>query len=384
MDGADQMTLGGMAKPRTKTSKRASVAPVSKGTSSKRASPKQLVPKSPVPKTAKLVRGTPVRGAAAKNAAGPERSGPHQLTIPALDSPLLGDIQNGRQIMMHSYFAHTCSKTNSTTELPTYDDGKIRIEVRGTKIGVATIDDAEILLYCLSLAGDKLSRGERVGQEFTFTLKDFCHVSGLSQSGSVSKRLGEALERLKETNIKTNIEAGGKVYVEGFSWVEKYWYDKGTDQLVKGKKRSGKINSITVRFCDFLWRAITIDRNLLSYSREFFTLSPLKRRLYEIARVHCNDRPAFRIGLESLRDRVGTAQELKKFKDDLVKILDESDGSPLPGYTFRIDTGQAESKRPRLSKTAVEFWSVGHEISKSLGDIPMIDSAYLLDLRPAA
>jgi hypothetical protein len=320
------------------------------------------------------------RGGSTGRNAGTSGHDHRQLTLPVINSPLIGDIQNGRQIMMHSYFAHGASKRNPVTELPTFDDGKIRIEVRSTKVGVATIDDAEMLLFCMGLANDRLARGEDVGQEFTFTLKDFCDVSGLSQSGSVSKRLGDALERLKETNVKTNIEAGKKVYVEGFSWIEKYWFDRGADETVKGKKRSGKINSVTVRFCDFLWRAIVIDRNLLSYSREFFTLSPLKRRLYEIARVHCHARPAFGIGLESLRDRIGTAQELKKFKDELVRMLGDPSDSPIPGFRFRIDTGQAGSKRPRLAKAVVQFWVADREIT-GITDIPRIDATYLTDLR---
>jgi len=314
----------------------------------------------------------------------PPQHDSRQLTLPTHDSPLIGDVRNGRQMMMHCYFAHKLIKRNPITELPTYDDGQIRIEVRSTKIGVATIDDAEILLYCLGLAADKFDRGEKVTQEFTFTLKDFSDVAGLSQSGSVSKRLGEALDRLKETNIKTNIESGRKVFVEGFSWIENFWYDRGPDQMVKGKKREGRINSITVRFCDFLWRAVVIDRNLLSYNRKFFCLSPLKRRLYELARIHCGERPAFRIGLESLRDRVGTAQELRFFKSDLEAMLDEDPENPLLGYTFKIDPGVPPGKRPSLAKVVVEFRDVLRGPIGAGSDMPLIDQTYLTDLRPAA
>jgi plasmid replication initiation protein len=306
-----------------------------------------------------------------------------QLALPVIDSPLAGDVRNGRQMMMHCYFAHQLIKRNPITELPTYDDGKIRIEVRGTKIGVATIDDAEILLYVLSLAAAKFDRGEPVTSQFTFTLKDYADVAGLVQSGSVSKTLGEALDRLKETTVKTNMESGGKVYVEGFSWIEKFWYDRGKDGTVNGKKRKGRINSITVRFCDFLWRAVVIDRNLLSYNRSFFDLSPLKRRLYELARVHCNDRPAFRISLTSLRDRVGTANELRYFKSDLEAILAEDPKSPLLGYTFTIDNGVPPGRKPSLAKVVVEFRDASYR-AEDIGYAPLIDATYLEDLRTAS
>ncbi|GEO41982.1 hypothetical protein SAE02_61300 [Skermanella aerolata] len=298
-----------------------------------------------------------------------------------LDRPLTGDVHNGRPLMLHCYFAHKTNKSNPITELPTYDDGKIRIEVRSTKSGCATVDDAEILLYCMSIAAEKLARGEPVKQDFTFTLKDFTRVAGLSQSGSVSKRLGEALERLKETNVKTNVESGRKIYVEGFSWVENYSFDKGKEMMVKGRKRAGKINSVTVRFCDFLWRTVVIDKNLLSYNRDFFELSPLKRRLYELARLHCDNRPAFRISLEALRDRVGTVQELRFFKSDLEAILNENRQNPLLGYTFVIDLGDRRGKKAVLANVVVEFRDASYPATGIEGDVPLIDETYLHDMK---
>jgi hypothetical protein len=63
---------------------------------------------------------------------------------PSLDSPLLGKIKNDRTIMVFSFFSLMREKV---TELPVYDDGRIRIEVTGTKHGVANIWDKELLIY---------------------------------------------------------------------------------------------------------------------------------------------------------------------------------------------------------------------------------------------
>ena len=60
-----------------------------------------------------------------------------QFSLPlVIDSPLIGKIKNDRTMMVWNFFALTKERV---TELPVYDDGRIRIEVTGTKFGVANI-----------------------------------------------------------------------------------------------------------------------------------------------------------------------------------------------------------------------------------------------------
>src|SRR3954466_1420995 len=75
---------------------------------------------------------------------------PDQLALNLhLDSPLMGKAKNDRNLMVYAWFALTREKQ---TELPVYDDGKVRIEITGTKHGVANIWDAELLIYMASLS----------------------------------------------------------------------------------------------------------------------------------------------------------------------------------------------------------------------------------------
>ena len=59
-----------------------------------------------------------------------------QALLGPTDSPLVGAARSERTLMVWSFFA--LSKEH-TTELPVYDDGRVRIEVVGTKHGVATM-----------------------------------------------------------------------------------------------------------------------------------------------------------------------------------------------------------------------------------------------------
>src|SRR4051812_44346315 len=70
-----------------------------------------------------------------------ESDSPPQLQL-ALDSPLFGRVKNDRTLMIWNFFSLSRDRV---TELPAYDNGHVRIEVAGTKHGVATIWDKEIL-----------------------------------------------------------------------------------------------------------------------------------------------------------------------------------------------------------------------------------------------
>jgi plasmid replication initiation protein len=252
-----------------------------------------------------------------------------QLSL-TLDSPLVGRVKNSRTIMVWNLFALSKDRI---TELPPYDDGRVRIEVTGTKHGVANIYDKELLIYVASLMQDKLNRGEPVTQRFTFTIHDFCRVVGISASGTAYSRIEDALSRLQGTQIKTNIETGGEGESAAFSWISNYKinYRRGGE----GRK---VMKSVTVDLCDWLYRAVIRDGNMLTHPAGYFKLGPLERRLYEIARSGPQD--GFRVNLWKLRVRVGSTAELKKFKQKVVEISKRR--NPIPEYGIALIDPRAQ------------------------------------------
>lgn len=244
-----------------------------------------------------------------------------------LDSPLVGKVKNDRTVMVWNFFSLS---TKRQCELPVYDDGQVRIEVRGTRAGVATIWDKELLIYFASLIQDKLNRNELVSRRLTFTANDFFRACCTSSGGSAYNRLEEALERLQGTQIKTNIETGGAGEDRAFSWVTDYKMQYRRDR--KGEKR---LVGITVEICDWLYRAIVKDRRMLTYDLEYFKIGPLEKRLYEIARAHCGRQSGFRMAIEKLQRRVGAGTPLKTFKKHVAEII-RSRPNPLPSYGLII------------------------------------------------
>jgi plasmid replication initiation protein len=244
-----------------------------------------------------------------------------------LDSPLTGKVKNDRNLMVYNSFSLSRERQ---LNLPIYDDGQVRIEVKGTDLGVANIWDKEVLIYLASIIQDKLNRNESTSETVTFTANDFFRITSTSAGGSAYDRLEESLKRLRSTTIFTNIETGGEGEDTGFGWIDNYKveYRRGTS----GEK---VMKAVRVDLCKWLYRAIIKDRRMLTYHSDYFKLGPTEKRLYEIARAHCGAQRGFKMRLDKLQRRVGTTTELRYFKRDLEKIAKRKK-LPLPEYGFHI------------------------------------------------
>ena len=238
-----------------------------------------------------------------------------------LDSPLLADVRGERSLMAFPFFA--LSKGKWTKPL-SYENGTVSIEIVPTAKGAATIYDKEIVLYIASLMIARLEAGGEVSQEFHFTAHDLFCVTGNNASARSYTRLSQALERLQGTQIKTNIEAGGEGEEGYFSWLSeaKLYYSRTKEAGVDTRR----LKAIRVRLCDWLYRAILRDRQILDYASGYFQLGPVERRLYEIARSSCTDGPV-EIELDELRRQLGYQNSLPHFRHVLKGIV-EADAIP--------------------------------------------------------
>ena len=91
------------------------------------------------------------------------------------DSPLRGDVSNDRRMMVWGFFALDTSRKSMDPIV--YDDGLRRIEVKPSYSGMANVVDKDFIIYIASLMREKMEKGERPAQKFTFTANDFCRVS---------------------------------------------------------------------------------------------------------------------------------------------------------------------------------------------------------------
>jgi len=247
-----------------------------------------------------------------------------------LDSPLTAEIRGERSLMAFPFFALA---KNAWMKPLTYQTDTVSIEVRPSASGVATIYDKEIVLYIASLMAAKIEIGEDVAQDFLFTAHDLFTVTGANHSARSYQRLSEALERLQGTQIKTNIEAGGEGEEGFFSWLSeaKLHYSR-----TKGGER--RLKAVKVRLCDWLFRAILLDRHVLDYAAAYFQLGPIERRIYEVARSSGEER--LETDLATFRLQIGYQNPLSNFRTALKTI---AAADTIPDYRLELIEEAAET-----------------------------------------
>lgn len=248
-----------------------------------------------------------------------------------LDSPLHGEIRGERSLMAFPFFA--LSK-NAWMKPLTYQADTVSIEVRPSASGVATIYDKEIVLYIASLMAAKIEAGEEVAQDFVFTAHDLFSVTGSNHSARSYGRLSEALERLQGTQIKTNIEAGGEGEEGFFSWLS-----EAKLHYVKTRGGERRLKAVKARLCDWLYRAILLDRHVLDYARAYFQLGPIERRIYEVARS-TSDGAGLDLDLATFRLQIGYQNPLANFRAALRQIAGTD---TIPGYRIELVEGEPDA-----------------------------------------
>ena len=254
------------------------------------------------------------------------------------DSPLHSEIRGERSLMAFPFFA--LSK-NAWMKPLSYQTDTVTIEVRPSARGVATIYDKEIVLYIASLMAAKLEAGEEVMQDFVFTAHDLFSVTGSNHSARSYARLSEALERLQGTQIKTNIEAGGEGEEGFFSWLS-----EARLHYTKTRNDERRLKAVRVRLCDWLFRAILLDRHVLDYAMAYFQLGPIERRIYEVARSTCEgDR--LDIDLATFRLQIGYQNPLSNFRAALRQI---AVADTIPDFSLELAETPVDASDETVAK----------------------------------
>lgn len=208
-------------------------------------------------------------------------------------------------------------------------DGASFVEIKPNIVGLATVHDRDVLIYCISQVMAALNEGRPIHRTLRFKAYDLLVATNRPTAGTGYTGLKAALERLQGTMIETNITTNGVEQIDGFSLIDRY-------RIVR-ETREGRMLDLEITLSDWVFNAIAGD-DVLTLNRRYFQLrKPLERRLYELARKQCGTQPEWRCGLEKLQRRTGSTSSDKEFRR-LVKaicLMDE-EHDHMPDYTFRL------------------------------------------------
>jgi len=217
-----------------------------------------------------------------------------------------------------------------------YEHNGAEITVTPSVRGLATIHDKDILIYCISQLMAALNMGRAVGRVLHLKAHDLLVATNRETSGDGYQRLREAFERLAGTRITTNIVTGEEETTTGFGLIESWRIVRHT--------RGGRMTNVMVTLSDWLYRAV-LSKSVLTLSRDYFRLrKPLERRIYELARKHCGRQPEWRVSLETLLKKSGSASPRRVFRK---MIRDMIAADTLPDYRILEEEGDILRLTPR-------------------------------------
>lgn len=223
--------------------------------------------------------------------------------------------------MEHPLFA---LKAGDTRDIE-YEHNGVRVRIRPTSAGRATILDKDVWIYCMSRIVQAMDDGAPVSNVVRFSAYDFLVNTNRPTSGIGYKRMADALERLRGTSIRTDIETGDRRESKGFGLINSW-------RVIE--ESNGRAVAVEVELPHWLMRALE-SRQVLHISPDYFRLrKPLDRRIYELARKHCGKQGKWTVSLRVLRKKSGSTAALREFRRAIRSLADTGE---LPDYRLRYD-----------------------------------------------
>lgn len=249
------------------------------------------------------------------------------------------DLRDQREMMERPFFSLAKSKRLKPIDY-TSPDGKTWVHVSANpNYGMATIWDADILIYCASVLNDmKERRANEIPRVLRVMPYDILRSIGRPVSGRAYALLGAALDRLQSTTIKTNIRAEQRREAT-FSWLDSW------SQIVD--ERTDRSRGISLALSNWFYEGVLMTGGVLSIDRAYFGITGGRDRwLYRVARKHAGGagEAGFSIALPTLFEKSGAEGQYRRFKFEIAAIVREN---ALPGYDLAL-VAAATSSEPLL------------------------------------
>lgn len=252
--------------------------------------------------------------------------------------------------MEHPIFSLSTKPDCSVKE---YDRNGIHITITPSVLGLATIHDKDILIYCVSQLVAKQNIGEPLHRVLHLKAYDLLVSTNRNTDGRGYEQLEAALDRLSGTRIKTNLKTNQESIKEGFGLIDSW-------RVVRNTK-SERMSEIQITLSNWVFNAV-LGREILTLSRDYFRLrKPLERRIYEIGRKHCGQKDEWSISIELLKTKCGSASENWEFRRLVSNICKEdAEHHHMPDYAISIQDDKVKfvnrkSMKPLLSQDENQF-----------------------------
>jgi plasmid replication initiation protein len=237
-----------------------------------------------------------------------------------------------KDTMERPFFSLSKSKRMKPIEYVNENDGIFVTVQPHQDYGMATIWDADVLIWAASVLQDLKNRGVNdIPRILTFQPHDLLTAIMRSTGGRDYSQLRDSLERLKTTAITTNIRTKRGQKSTMFSWIDQW------DDLIDAQTKESR--GLTLTVSDWFYRGVLEDGGVLSIDPAYFAITGGRERwLYRVARKHAggNGADGFAISMPTLFEKSGAEGTYRRFKFEVLRIVQRND---LPGFSLSARPG---------------------------------------------
>jgi plasmid replication initiation protein len=234
-----------------------------------------------------------------------------------------------KDTMERPFFSLSKSKRMKPIEYVNENDGIFVTVQPHQDYGMATIWDADILIWAASVLCDMKNRGTNdIPRELKFQPHDLLKAIARSTGGRDYAQLRDSLERLKTTVVTTNIRVKRSQKTTMFSWIDQW------DDLIDAQTKESR--GLTLTVSDWFYRGVMEDGGVLSIDPAYFSITGGRERwLYRVARKHAggNGADGFAISMPVLFEKSGAEGTYRRFKFETLRIVERND---LPGFSLSV------------------------------------------------
>jgi len=207
-----------------------------------------------------------------------------------------------------------------------YSVGGATVRVASGEHGIATIYDADILIWAATQITEALDRGAEASRTVRFHPHELLKGIRRQLGGDQYHKLLDAIRRLHTTTVETNIRPPGRTKRASFHWIEKWTAEESSD---------GKPFGMTITLAEWLYEGIVEEGGILSIHEDYFLLTGgIERWLYRVARKHDEKQEGgWQFTMRQLWQKSGSSARPADFAIDVRKIAAAND---LPEYTLGI------------------------------------------------
>jgi hypothetical protein len=252
-------------------------------------------------------------------------------------------------------------------------DGQF-FEITPSATGLPTVRDKDVLIYCVSWLANALfdERHKDLSSNLRFTARDFLDFSKRGIGGAQYDGLTQALDRLAGSKITTNIRPPAEIYpdssldsiqgdllasvrpepVEGHG-VPVHVVRQAHHERLNGlfginecgdsfnlihyeaeRDRDGRIDAVRIELPEQLYHFATDWAQVCAMHPDYFSLTPLHRLIYMLAKIQCGEWQPWVVSLNELHRLTGCSSPLRKFRNSVQGLLTDN---AIPEYRIEMD-----------------------------------------------